>query len=118
MTGEWEGRGEIKHLNLTRSEVGWEPQVDFDDSRWHMIERAMLKEEIKRIPGFITGTELLPDASTADVPKKTDEMVLVTQFLERPCPDYPVGPVLDRERQDHRRLPRRPGLPGGLGGLV
>ena len=89
-TGEWRGEGEIRLLDLTRSEVMWEPGVDFDDSRWHGIERAMLKDEVKKLPGF-TGEPLEADASTADVPKKTDEMVLVTMFLERPCPDYPQG---------------------------
>lgn len=89
-TGKWVGRGEIRLLDLSRSEVGWEPEVDFDDSPWYMVERAVLKEEVKRIPGF-TGIELEGGVNDSDVPHKSDEKVLLTIFLERPCPDYPYG---------------------------
>jgi hypothetical protein len=90
--GEWVGQGEIRHLDLSRSEVMWELGVDFDDSRWHAIERAQLIEDIKAIPGYIGG-DLKSDASTADLPsdKKTDEMALVDEVLERPCKEYPHG---------------------------
>lgn len=89
-TGKWRGKGEIKNLDLTRSEVGWEPEVDFDDSPWYMVERAVLKEEVEKIPGFI-GIELEGGVNDSDVPHKSDEKVLLTTFLERPCPDYPYG---------------------------
>lgn len=92
-SGEYIGMGEIKLLNLNRSEVGWEPGVDFEDSRYYTIERATLKEEVKLLPGF-TKVDLEHDASTEDSPvaaKSSDEMILVTQYFERPCPDYPEG---------------------------
>jgi hypothetical protein len=88
--GEWHGQGEIRLIDLTRSEVGWEPAVDFEDSPFWIVERAQLKEKIKQIPGF-TGVDLEESANTADVPKKSDEMAVLTEFLERPCPDYPQG---------------------------
>jgi hypothetical protein len=91
-TGKQKGRGEVKHLSLSRSEVMWEPGVDFDDSPWHAIERAMTPEAIKQIPGFI-GMPLPADARTSDIPdgKRSDTMTRLTEYLERPCPKYPEG---------------------------
>lgn len=89
--GEVTGLGEIRFLNLTRSEVMWEPGEDFDDSRWHAIERAMLLEDVKQIPGYIGG-DLTTDAQVHDLPtQSTRNRVLVTCYLERPCPKYPDG---------------------------
>jgi hypothetical protein len=86
------GTGEIKFLNLTRSQVGWEPGVDFEDSPFWIIERALTPEEIRSLPGFI-GVPLVTDASTTDAPseRKSDRMVVVTEYLERPCRKYPDG---------------------------
>jgi hypothetical protein len=97
--GTWEGRGELKHLSLSRSEVMWEPGVDFDDSPWHAIERAMTPEAIKAIPGFI-GMPLPADARTSDIPdgKRSDTMTRLTEYLERPCPKYPEGDVASSPR--------------------
>jgi hypothetical protein len=90
--GTWEGRGEVKHLSLSRSEVMWEPGVDFDDSSWHAIERAMTPEAIKQLPGFI-GLPLPADARTSDIPdgKRSDTMTRLTEYLERPSAKYPEG---------------------------
>ena len=91
--GEYEGLGELKFLNLSRSEVGWEPGVDFDESPYYIIERAYLKDVIERLPGFVGGTIPL-NAKTSDLPtdkKTSDQMAVVTMYLERPCPKYPEG---------------------------
>src|SRR5688572_10322079 len=87
-----QGEGEIRVLVFSRGEVMWEPGQDFLDSRWHATERAMMPDEIKAIPGYIGGG-LLADASTADLPteKTSGEMVLLTDYLERPCAKYPEG---------------------------
>lgn len=93
---EWVGQGEVRHLVLSRSEVMWEPGMDFEDSPWFAIERAMVKEEAERLPGFLGG-EVQTDAQNADLPterKATDNMVRVTQYYEYPCPDYPQGRCL------------------------
>jgi hypothetical protein len=86
------GLGEIRVLTLSRSEVMWEPGVDFHESRWHAIERAVPVEDIKRLPGYIGGM-LAKDASTADLPsgKTSDQMAVLTDYLERPCERYPNG---------------------------
>lgn len=88
----YEGQGDIRFLTLNRSEVGWEPGVDFEDSPWYVIVRAQLTEDVKKIPGFLGG-DPPKNAMLADLPegKKSGEMTEVTMFLERPCPDYPQG---------------------------
>lgn len=109
-TGKVNGRGELRFLNLSRGQVGWEPGMDFEDSPFHIVERAVLIDEIKRLPGYVGG-DLKPDAQTSDVPegKRSDEMAVLTEFLERPCPDYPEGrraficndrPVVDFRKSD------------------
>jgi hypothetical protein len=54
--------------------------------------RAVLIDDIKAIPGYVGG-RLLPDASTSDLPseKKSDEMAILTDYLERPSAKYPKG---------------------------
>jgi hypothetical protein len=93
-TGEVElvGQGEVKILTLTGNEVYWEPGCDFYESRWHCIERARPIDEVRDIPGYLGG-KLSADATTGDVPsdRATDNMVLVTEFLERPSTKFPNG---------------------------
>jgi hypothetical protein len=87
------GQGEIRLLVLTGNEVYAEPGVDFNDSPWYAIERARPIDEVKQTPGYCGG-DLKPDASTSDIPtdrEKSDNMVMVTEYFERPCPKYPEG---------------------------
>lgn len=77
-----EGRGEVRIRSLSREQVMWEKDTDFDDSRWHAIEESRRVEDIKEIPGYIKGS-LDPD--------NTSETVNVTEYLERPCKTYPSG---------------------------
>jgi hypothetical protein len=52
-----------------------------------------LKDDIERLPGFVGGTIPL-NAKTSDLPtdkKTSDQMAVVTVYLERPCPKYPEG---------------------------
>lgn len=94
---EWVGRGEIKVLVLNGNEVYWEAGCDFNDSRWYAIERARSIDDVKETPGFIQGEELAPDASTSDIPNDRDganNLVMVTEYFERPCPKYPDGRCL------------------------
>lgn len=87
------GMGEIKVKVWSGLEVGWEPGVDFEDSRWWFIEHARPIEDVEREPGFVGG-KLSPDAQTSPQPGKSPrgaKMVLVTEYLERPCAQYPSG---------------------------
>lgn len=91
--GEMVGRGEIKVLVLSGNQVYSEPGCDFEESRWYAIERARPIDEVRDIPGFVGG-ELTPDASTSDIPtdrSESDNLVMVTEYFERPCPRYPDG---------------------------
>jgi hypothetical protein len=90
--GRMQGLGNIKVKTYNRSQVMWEPGMDFDESPWHAIDEAMLVDDIRRIPGYVGG-KLIPDALTADLPseKKSDKMARLTTYLERPCEKYPNG---------------------------
>lgn len=92
-SGKPVGQGEVKLLVLDGNQVFWEPGVDFLDSPWHGIERAQPVDEVMEIPGFF-GDELVADASTSDIPNDRSpdhNLVMVTEFYERPCPKYPDG---------------------------
>ena len=78
------GKGEIRLLSLSRDQVGWEPDEDFDDSRWHFYDREQRIEDVKKIPGYVPGSL----AKREDDGAKT---VTLTVYLERPCPEYPEG---------------------------
>lgn len=89
------GEGEIRVEVLGANEVFWEPGCRFENSRWWCVERARPVDEVVKSPGFLGG-KLAADAQTSEVlgrHKTTSdvEMVLVSDYLERPCPDYPMG---------------------------
>lgn len=92
--GDVIGLGDIRVEVLGPNEVGWEPGVRYEDSRWYIVKRAMSIDRVKNISGFLPGTKLTADASTdgtLGAEKETDDMVMVTDYLERPCPEYPQG---------------------------
>jgi hypothetical protein len=87
------GMGEVRLEILGPNEVGWEPGVRFELSRWYIVKRAMSLDRVKLIPGFL-GMKLTPDAMTdaflGDSMDK-EKKVMVIDFLERPCQSYPNG---------------------------
>jgi hypothetical protein len=92
--GKWIGRGEIKLLVLSGNQVYSETGVDFDDSPWYAIERARPIDEVRKIPGFITGLAMTPDARQSDIPTDRAEegnSVMVTEYFERPSSTFPQG---------------------------
>jgi hypothetical protein len=74
------------------NQVFWEPGVDFEDSRWVVIEQALPADVIREEPGYLEG-ELKADATAAESP--TDDtpadLVLRREYLERPSADKPKG---------------------------
>jgi hypothetical protein len=87
------GVGEIKLLVLTGNQVYSETGCDFNDSPWYCIERARPIDEVRQTPGFI-GMALQADANTSDIPTDRtaeDNMVMVTEYFERPSSKYPEG---------------------------
>lgn len=92
------GVGDIRIRTFTGNEVGWEPGADFQDSPYHVIRQARPVEEVKGMIGFVkTGEDILPDAASYEVlgsgPTRRGEgkLVMVTEYLERPCAKYPKG---------------------------
>jgi hypothetical protein len=93
MEGKTLGQGEIAVRVFSGNEVAWEPGVSFEDSRYHVVQQARDRESVMELEGYLGGT-LKPDASTSDVQNddiQDSKLVLVTDYLERPCPNYPMG---------------------------
>jgi hypothetical protein len=92
--GQVVGLGDVRIEVLGPNEVGWQPGVRFEDARWYIVRRAMSVEQVKSLPGYIPGTKVTPDASTEYVVgehKDKRDLVMVTDYLERPCVEYPEG---------------------------
>lgn len=92
--GNMIGLGDIRLEVLGPNEVGWEPGVRYEDSRWYVVRRAMSVDRVQHLPGFMEGTKIVPDATTDALiggNRETDNMVMVTDYLERPCKKYPEG---------------------------
>jgi hypothetical protein len=92
------GKGEIKIVVYGGLEVIWEPGVEFEDSRWIATETAKPISVVEEEEGFIdNGEKLKADAETSQITKANTkirsgtELVMVTEYLERPCADYPQG---------------------------
>jgi len=88
------GMGEVRIEIYSGLEVGWEPGVDFEKSRYYFITHARPIEEVEAEPEF-EGGKLKPDANadsiTGEKGAAGTNMVLVTEYGERPCPKYPKG---------------------------
>lgn len=87
--------GEVSVRLFTANEVYWEPGVRFETSRWHAIDQARPLDEVKALPNFI-GATLTPDATTGETinqraKPQVDQLVMVTEYLERPSAAWPRG---------------------------
>lgn len=96
-SGDTIGVGDVRLKVFSPNEVYWEPGVDFDDSRWYAIEHARPIDQLKKEEGYIGG-DLKPDAEAQRVynrsdkiPQNAQNLVMVTEYFERPCADYPEG---------------------------
>ena len=91
---EYVGMGEIKVQGYSGLEVMWEPGVDLPDSRWIAIEHGRPVEEVEQEPGFMGGSLKADAEATGNSTSKVQagaKLVLVTEYLERPCPQWPNG---------------------------
>lgn len=92
------GVGEVKIAVFGPNEVGWEPGVQFEDSRWYVIRQAKPVQSVTGLPGFL-GFRVKEDAQAdSEASQKGGKgsaadrkLVLVTEYLERPCQEYPNG---------------------------
>jgi hypothetical protein len=92
------GMGEIELVVLGGLEVLSEPGIEFEKSRWIGIETAKPVSMVEEEPDFIdNGEKLKADAESAQVAKPNPkirsgtELVMVTEYLERPCAKWPEG---------------------------
>lgn len=88
--------GDVRIKVLHANQVMWEPGIKFDDSRWHAVQDARTPDEVKALPGYMGPGKLLPDSISSPYgslssEKRGAELVMVTEYLERPCPKYPNG---------------------------
>lgn len=88
--------GEVAIRVYGRNEVIWEPGLRFHESPWHAVEQARDVNEVQALPGYIGPKKLEPDADVGEGPthekkRQAENLVLVTDFLERPCAQYPKG---------------------------
>ena len=92
-TGQTEavGMGEVGVQVYSGLEVSYEDGVDFEDSPWYLIENARPVEEVEKEPGFQGKLNADADASDSPAKKKGSKLVMVSEYLERPCPDWPEG---------------------------
>jgi hypothetical protein len=80
--------GEVCIRTYTSNQVGWEPGVRFEDSRWWVIQQARPVDEVLEMTGCLV-SELAADATDRTVigsgmPTSNTKLVLVTEYLERP----------------------------------
>jgi hypothetical protein len=90
------GQGEISVRVFGGNECYWEPGQKFDESRWHAVEQARTLESVYQLEDYSGPPKLTPDATADEMPSKGrdsqhNQLVLVTEYLERPCPKYPNG---------------------------
>jgi hypothetical protein len=87
--------GEICIRTYTSNQVGWEPGVRFEDSRWWFIQQARPVDDVLAMPGCLVN-ELSPDATDKTVigsgnPTSNTKLVLTQEYLERPSDKYRNG---------------------------
>ena len=100
--------GEIRIRTYTANEVGWEPGVRFDDSRWHFIQQARPLVEVERMCGFklsANGTDR--QVIGTGKPTSNTELCIVTEYLERPSAKFPKGRRLVLA-EDKQIMPEEP----------
>lgn len=91
--GENVGQGDVRLLVLSGNEVYWNSGSKFNESPWWVVERARDIDEVYKSVGYVGG-KLAPNASVTDIPtdrQPADNLVITSEFYERPCPQYPRG---------------------------
>lgn len=91
--GEVVGQGDIRIKVFGGNEAFCEPGVDWDSSRWWCTIQALPIDQVYEMPGY-AGGKLVPDASSSDIANDhtpDEQLVLVYDWYERPCPKWPRG---------------------------
>lgn len=90
------GLGEVRVHIYGKNECYWEPGLRFEESGWHVIEQAREIENVKASPDYTGPDKLTPDANARALSMRRNsgdkaKLVLVSEYLERPSPEYPEG---------------------------
>jgi hypothetical protein len=88
--------GEISVAVLRQEQVGWEPGVEFEDSRWYFVRLTKPVDEVTGQPGYIGPKVIVPDAradrlGSRDSAAAERNLCFVYHFLERPSDAAPQG---------------------------
>jgi hypothetical protein len=78
---------------FTANEVGWEPGVRFEDSRYYLIVQARPVDEVLAMPEC-TCHGLVADGTDRQLigtgkPSEGTKLVMVREYLERPSKKHP-----------------------------
>jgi hypothetical protein len=81
---------------LRQEQVGWEPGVEFEESRWHFVRLTKPVKEVMAQEGYIGPKELAPDArqerlGSRDSAAGERDLCFEYHYLERPSADAPQG---------------------------
>lgn len=92
-TGLREGAVEVRALR--QEQVGWEPGVEFERSRWYVIRLTEATAEIPKIPGYVGPETVTADALPFQLNAKDAQgqrsLAFVYHYLERPSMEHPKG---------------------------
>jgi hypothetical protein len=93
--GEVFGEGDIRIGVWDGLQVGSEPGVEFEHSRFYFIDHLRPKDVVETEPGFMGG-KLTADGSEKGAMRnwkdaERQNLVLVTEYLERPSARFPEG---------------------------
>lgn len=87
--------GEIGIHILAQDEVLWDPAVPFEESRFHVVRKAVPLRRLKARSDYIGPSTLSADAMTPKfrepVAGTRQDLVFVYHYLERPSMDFPKG---------------------------
>lgn len=92
-------KGEICIRVYGSNQVGWEPGVKFEDSRYWIVQCAEPVDEVLATPGCLVST-IAADASGSQIAGTgkpstgTSKLALITRYLERPSASKPKGQQL------------------------
>jgi hypothetical protein len=83
------GEGDVRVGVWNGQQVMWEPGVEFEKSPWWAILHKKPKDVVEADPDYLGG-KLKADADQDDG-KASDNLVLITEYIERPCAKWPEG---------------------------
>lgn len=104
--------GDISLAVLRQEQVGWQPGVEFEDSRYYFVRLTKPISEVTSSDGYI-GPKVLKADARADRLGSSDsggverDLCFVYHYLERPSPEAPEGRWLEIVQGKLTKAPRK-----------